>query len=200
MKTTFLFFCTLLLSCVSFANETVPDQPRPLSYYSGELISQVKLAKEYYMTSTDPAAGNTFEERTANLSKKIKSLFETFKQTRTQEYRTLSFQFKGSDWATGKHTPKTVTIPANTYIFSKIVRTTNGDWKGGPVINGVNRASWFEGDIPGGSVRWVTGGHGKAKTNWTITARYSDSYITSLTANDTTALKNMLNAQGLPSE
>jgi len=190
----------LLFSISTAKSQTITNQVPSLSEFSGEIVSKVKLAKEYYMTSQDPDAGNTFEERTANLSKKIKSLFKEFREKRTTQYQNVQIVFTGSDWATGKHTSKTVTIPKNVYIFTKIVRTTNGDWKGGPDINGVNRAEWFEGDIPGGSVTWTTGGHRRAETFWTINAKYTSDYISSTIGIEEKSIKQMLNSQNLPTE
>jgi hypothetical protein len=152
------------------------------------------------MTSTDTAAGRTFEERTAKLSLKIAQILQVFSSNRTAEYQASKFQFTGSDWATNKHTDKTVTIPKNTYTFSKIDRTTNGDWKGGPVINGVDRSTWKTGDIPGGSVTWTTGGHGKASTKWAIDGKYADIYIINAVADEVKQIKLILNSQNLPSE
>jgi hypothetical protein len=54
---------------------------------SGEIVTKVKLAKEYFMTSTDPDAGRTFDERTANLSKKVKVLFQEYRDTRTAQIK-----------------------------------------------------------------------------------------------------------------
>lgn len=191
----------LLLFSISIAkSQTITNQVPPLSEFSGEIVSKVKLAKEYYMTSNDADAGRTFDERTANLSKKIKALFQEFREKRTVQYQNVQIVFTGSDWATGKHTSKTVDIPKNTYTFTKIVRTTNGDWKGGPNINGVDRSKWFEGDIPGGSVTWVTGGHGRAETQWTINAKYSEGYISSTISNEEKNIKQTLHSLNLPTD
>ena len=190
----------LLFSISTAKSQTITNQVPSLSEFSGEIVSKVKLAKEYFMTSSDPDAGRTFDERTANLSKKIKALFQEFREKRTTQYQNVQIVFTGSDWATGKHTSKTVSIPKNVYTFTKIVRTTNGDWKGGPDINGVDRASWFEGDIPGGSVTWTTGGHGKAKTSWTINAKYSADYISSTIGNEEKNIKQTLHSLNLPTD
>jgi len=178
----------------------VTNQVHPLNELSGEMVSQVKLAKEYFMTSSDPAAGKDFEERTANLSKRIVQIFQNFRNNRKGEYEKVGFVFSSSDWATGKHTPKTVAIPADTYIFYQIERTTNGDWKGGPTINGIDRKDWKTGDIPGGNVWWVTGGHGSAQTFWNINARYDQAYISSTIDSEIVAIKGQLHALNLPTQ
>lgn len=201
MTTKLIALSLFLISNLAIAQSPkITNQVSSLSEYSGKIVSKVKLAKDYYMTSTDSAAGRNFEERTANLSIKIKMLFQDFREKRTIQYQNVAIEFSGSDWATGKHTSKTVSIPSDTYIFTKIVRTTNGDWKKGPTINNVDRNKWFEGDIPGGSVTWTTGGHGKAKTNWTINARYSQEYIKSSINSEEKNIKQILNSQNLPTE
>jgi hypothetical protein len=150
------------------------------------------------MSSTDTAAGRIFEERTDRLSKRIKKLFSQFQEDRTVKYTNVKIIFRDSDWATGHQTWKTESIPENTYTFFKITRTRNGDWKGGPIIAGYDRKNWSEGDIPGGSVEWKTGGHGRAATSWTITARYSDKYVASKVKSEIQAIKRELQSRSLP--
>jgi hypothetical protein len=152
------------------------------------------------MESPDSAAGQTFEQRTANLSKRIKSIFKEFAEKRKKEYQKVRFEFSSSDWATGHITSKTVVIRGDTYIFTKIKRTENGDWKKGPTINGINRSSWFSGDIDGGSVTWSTGGHGRADTKWIIYGKFSDSFIDSKVKEDVIAIKEILNNEKLPAD
>ncbi len=48
----------------------------------GHVISRVKLAKDYYMTSTDSDAGQTFDERTKRLSLKVKEIFNEYREMR----------------------------------------------------------------------------------------------------------------------
>jgi|GEM_PF-5261179 len=204
MKIKNLLVILAMFPAMVFAQATpttkVTNQVRPLNELSGEMISQVKLAKEYFMTSLDPAAGKDFEERTTNLSKRIANIFQKFKSNRTTEHEQVRFVFSSSDWATGKHTPKTVAIPANTYIFYQIERTTNGDWKGGPTINGIDRTGWTTGDIPGGNVWWVTGGHRRAETFWNINARYDQAYISLVIDKEIVAIKAQLHALNLPTQ
>lgn len=193
-----MFPAMVLAQVAPTIKETNPV--RPLKELSGEMTSQVKLAKEYFMTSLDPAAGKDFEERTANLSKRIANIFQNFRNHRKTAYEKVVFDFSSSDSATGRHTPKTVTIPSNTYIFYRMVRTTNGDWKGGPTINGVDRTGWTTGDIPGGSVWWVTGGHRRAETFWTINARYDLAYISLAIEKEIVDIKAQLHALNLPTQ
>lgn len=169
--------------------------------YSNEIISQVKVAKEYFMTSTDVAAGRTYEERVRNLSIAVKKLFENFLIRRRPQYEAVRFNFSGSDWATGKTTPKTEYIETNKYVFYKIEKSpTGGDWKGGPVINGVDKRDWIDGDIDGGDVYWKTGGHGRATTSWKIYARYSIAGINFLVEQELIEIRRQLHMLSLPSD
>ncbi len=52
---------------------------------TGELVTRVKLAKEYFMTSTDADAGKSFEERTAKLTAKVKALFSEYRNSRIDQ-------------------------------------------------------------------------------------------------------------------
>jgi hypothetical protein len=171
-----------------------------VSKYIGELVSKSKVAKDYYMYSTDEAAGRTFEERTKNLAKHIVPLLKEFADLRKGHYRAAAMTFKGSDWATGKHTSKTEVIAADTYTFTSIDRTTNGDWKGGPEIAGIDRSGWSSGDIPGGSVTWITGGHHHADTYWVITAKYAESFIERAVQSELEEAKKELYELKIPTE
>ncbi len=190
-----LFFSISLLK-----SQEITNTPPLISESIAEITSKIKLAKDYYMNSPDEDAGKTFEQRTAKLSEKIKSIFKDFKEKRTEQYRNVGIKLSGSDWATGHHAKKTETIPSNVYTFTKIERTKNGDWKGGPIINGIDRYSWSEGDIPGGSVTWITGGHGKAETYWKITAKYTTDYISDKVKEDEKVIKQNLYAANLPAD
>lgn len=172
----------------------------PANEYIAELVSKSKLAKDYYMHSPDEAAGRSFEERTKNLSKYISALLREFIGKRKEQYGAAAMIFRGSDWATGKHTEKTEVIPLNTYTFTSIDRTTNGDWKGGPKIAGVDRTDWRSGDIPGGSVTWTTGGHHHSETYWVITAKYAESFIETAVQTELAEVKKQLNDLNIPAE
>lgn len=186
---------------LSAAQMVVTANPVPgAEQFIDELISRGKLAKDYFMTSTDEAAGKTFDERMGNLAKRIRVSLQEFAAKRTQHYKETRIQFSGSDWATRKHTPKLEEIAADTYIFTAIERTRNGDWKGGPTIAGVDRAGWTGGDIPGGSVWWVTGGHGHAETYWKIDARYADSYIARVVNEEVGRARKRLNVLNIPAD
>ncbi|GAA4336426.1 hypothetical protein GCM10023149_45190 [Mucilaginibacter gynuensis] len=175
------------------------DIPTPQSHLQN-LVSKGKTAKDYYLTSTDPAAGSSFKERMDNLKAYIKEEFKSFSSKRALEYATLEWTFSSFDWATGHHATKTEVIAINTYIFTKISRTTNGDWKGGPIINGVDQKTWISGDIAGGNVTWTTGGHGKAETKWTIWAKLDNEYILNMIQNELNNIKAQLNLLNVPTD
>lgn len=190
----------LLFSISLLKSQEITNAPSPLSESITEMTSKIRLAKDYYMNSQDEDAGKTFEQRTAKLSERIKFLFKDFKDKRAEQYRNVGITLSGSDWATAHHATKTETIPSNIYIFTKIERTRNGDWKGGPIINGADRYNWSEGDIPGGSVTWVTGGHGKAQTYWRITAKYTTDHISNKINDEQKTIKQSLYAVNLPAD
>jgi hypothetical protein len=172
----------------------------PVNPINLELISKAKLAKDYYMYSPE-APGGTFEERLKNLLNNIKVLLSEYIEIRKSQYQKITFEFYGSDWATGHHADKTELISLNTYIFTSILKSqTGGDWKGGPSINGVDRRDWVNGDIEGGNVTWTTGGHGRATTWWKISAKYSILFIDRVVNQELLMLKVELNKLSIPTE
>jgi hypothetical protein len=195
-----LLLTGLLAKAQSHLTSQVSNTPPPLSQSSGDMVSEIKMAKEYYMNSSAPDAGQTYDERKKNLSVRIKKIFEEFSTKRTNQYKEVRIVFEDFDWKTNGTITTTANIPANTYTFYKMKRTMNGDWKGGPTINGADRTGWFEGDIPGGAVSWRTGGHHHSETHWTIWARYSDNYVASLVDQDVRSVKSTLQSMNLPTE
>jgi hypothetical protein len=80
--------CLLMLCSITFVKaQTAVNEISLSTEMSGEIVTKVKLAKEYFMTSADPDAGRTFDERTANLSKKVKVLFQEYRDTRTVQIK-----------------------------------------------------------------------------------------------------------------
>jgi hypothetical protein len=63
---------------------------------TGELVTKVKLAKEYFMTSTDADAGKTFEERTTKLTAKVKALFNEYRNSRIHQNKKDSMKSEDS--------------------------------------------------------------------------------------------------------
>ena len=172
----------------------------PVNPINLELISKAKLAKDYYMYSPE-APGGTFDERLKNLLTNIKILLSEYIEIRKSQYQRVTFEFSGSDWATGHHADKTEVISVNTYTFTSILKSpTGGDWKGGPIINGIDRKDWDEGEIEGGNVKWTTGGHGRAITWWKISAKYSILFIDRIVNQELLTLKIELNKLSIPTE
>jgi hypothetical protein len=61
--------CLLMLASITFVKAQIAvNEVSSVTEMSGEIVTKVKLAKEYFITSTDPDAGRTFDERVANLS------------------------------------------------------------------------------------------------------------------------------------
>jgi hypothetical protein len=78
--------CLLMLCSITFLKaQTTANDLFVTTEMSSEIVTKVKLAKEYFMTSSDPDVGRTFDERIANLSKKIKVLFQEYRETRTAQ-------------------------------------------------------------------------------------------------------------------
>jgi hypothetical protein len=81
-----IILCLVMLCSITFLKaQTTANDLFVTTEMSGEIVTKVKLAKEYFMTSSDPDVGRTFDERTANLSKKIKVLFQEYRETRTAQ-------------------------------------------------------------------------------------------------------------------
>jgi hypothetical protein len=80
--------CLLMLCSITFVKaQTAANEVSSVTEMSGEIVTKVKLAKEYFITSTDPDVGRTFDERVANLSKKVKVLFQEYRDTRTAQIK-----------------------------------------------------------------------------------------------------------------
>jgi hypothetical protein len=83
-----IILCLVMLCSITIvkAQSNVNKVPS-VTEMSGEIVTKVKLAKEYFMTSTDPGVGRTFDERVENLSKKVKVLFQEYRDTRTAQIK-----------------------------------------------------------------------------------------------------------------
>jgi hypothetical protein len=75
----------MLCSITIVKAQTNVNEGLSVSEMAGEMVTKVKLAKEYFMTSYDVVAGKTFEERTANLTIKTKALFNEYRDIRTEQ-------------------------------------------------------------------------------------------------------------------
>jgi hypothetical protein len=81
-----IILCLVMLCSITIvkAQSNVNEVPS-VTEMAGEMVTKVKLAKEYFMTSNDVVAGKTFEERTANLTTKTKALFNEYRDIRTDQ-------------------------------------------------------------------------------------------------------------------
>jgi hypothetical protein len=81
-----IILCLVMLCCITIVKaQSNVNEALSVSEMAGEMVTKVKLAKEYFMTSNDVVAGKTFEDRTANLSSKTKALFDEYRVVRTDQ-------------------------------------------------------------------------------------------------------------------
>lgn len=160
----------------------------------GKITSQVRTAHQYYMNSSDPNAGNTYEQRTTNLQTEIVKTFQAFMKARQIEYRKTKHYYYKEDWnKPGNSSKRTITVQSGFYLLTgSINRTMNGDWKGGPV--------WKPNETQPISITWKTGGHGKSKTFVDIHAMYKEAFIKTSIINELNQARKELNDLGIPTE
>jgi hypothetical protein len=83
-----IIFCLVMLCSITIVKgQTSLNEVPTVVEMTGELVTKVKLAKEYFMTSTDADAGKTFEERNNKLTAKVKALFNEFRDSRTDQIK-----------------------------------------------------------------------------------------------------------------
>lgn len=175
--------------------EEVFNQVSELSNHQGVIVTSIKLAKEYYMNSTDPAAGNTFQQRRANLLKEVKNMFADFKSTRTTEYQKVSYIF--TDFIKCKKSGNDGNLKLCWHVMSinegcsitRIEKTENGNMK-----------KW---ERTGNTFSYAAGktSPGTAKVDVQIKANYSAPYITTgLLENDLKLIRAALDVLNLPSD
>jgi hypothetical protein len=81
-----IILCVIMLCSITIVKgQTSVNEVPTVVEMTGELVTKVKLAKEYFMTSTDADAGKTFEERTTKLTAKVKALFNDYRKSRTDQ-------------------------------------------------------------------------------------------------------------------
>ena len=81
-----IIFCLVMLCSITIVKGQTSFNEVPTTVeMTGELVTKVKLAKEYFMTSADADAGKTFEERTTKLTTKVKALFNEYRDSRTNQ-------------------------------------------------------------------------------------------------------------------
>lgn len=69
----------MLLSITISSAQAKSSETPTLNELANNLVIKVKMAKEYFMTSTDAAAGTSFDERSEKLSTKVRALFIEYK-------------------------------------------------------------------------------------------------------------------------
>lgn len=77
-----LLFVFMICSFTIVSAQTKSNVEIDVAEMEGHIITRVKLAKDYYMTSTDSDAGQTFDERTKRLSLKVKEIFNEYREMR----------------------------------------------------------------------------------------------------------------------
>ena len=181
-----------MYNCI-FAQNQPKSCTNPLEPFSealkNKITSQVKIAKEYFMTSPDIAAGKTFEERTTNLNNAITRTFKAFIEKRTMEYQQVVCHYEGVDWnKAGNSSWRTITCqPGFYFIENTLVHTTNGDCKDGP--------KWTS-----NTLKWKTGGHQRSETYAKVDAKYSEAFISSKVIEELNIARKELNEIGIPTE
>lgn len=83
MTTKKIILCLVMLCSITIGSaQTISNIEIDVADMEGHVITNVKLAKDYYMTSTDSDAGQTFDERTKRLSLKVKEIFNEYRELR----------------------------------------------------------------------------------------------------------------------
>ena len=85
-----LMLCSITISKAQIVANEVPN----ITEMSGEIVTKVKLAKEYFMNSLDSYAGVTYEERTIKLTNKVKELFKDYRDARTNQSKNKNVDIK----------------------------------------------------------------------------------------------------------
>jgi len=190
-----------LIDVTSEKNALGADRPRscsgsiqPLDLVEGQLVSKVKTARDYFMYSTDPAAGSTYEGRLKNLKAAIATTFIAYVKDRSAEYVQVQCEYYGVDWnQAGNYSWKTMTCePGFYFLVSTLKRTQNGDWKAGPV--------WGPNEAQPTSLSWRTGGHSRSETFAQVHAMYQPSHIRNVVINELEGVRRKLHDLGIPTD
>ena len=92
-----ILLCLVMLCSITIVKgQTSVNEIPTVVGMTGELVTKVKLAKEYFMTSTDADAGKTFEERTTKLTAKVKALFNDYRNSRIDQNKKDSMKSEDS--------------------------------------------------------------------------------------------------------
>jgi hypothetical protein len=153
----------------------------------GQITSEIVIAKDYYLDPRNQEG--TLEERRTKLRVVIKKIFSEFISQRTKEYKSVKCHYRGVDWnKPGGSSWKTITCqPGFYFIEGTLVRTMNGDWKGGPVW-GINHSS----------LSWKTGGHRRSETFAEVDAEYFQ--IEHRILDELNSARKILHDLGIPTE
>ena len=80
MKPKKIIVTLLMLFSITISSAQAKASETPmLNELANDLVIKVKMAKEYFMTSSDAAAGTSFDERSEKLSIKVRALFFDYK-------------------------------------------------------------------------------------------------------------------------
>lgn len=175
--------------------EEVFNQVPNLSNIKGTIITNIRIAKEYFMNSTDQAAGHSYQERWSNLLNEVRRNFSGFKSSRTSDYGKVSYTFtdhieckKSGHDGNLKLCGHTMPINEGCTITS-IEKTQNGNLK-----------KW---ERRGNTFIYAAGKTkpGTARIDVKIKAVYSPEYITkTLLENDLNRIRAELNSLNLPTD
>ena len=92
-----ILLCLIMLCSITIVKgQASLNEVSTVVEITGELVTKVKLAKEYFMTSTDADAGKTFEELTTKLIAKVKVLFNEYRNSRTDQNKKDSMKSEDS--------------------------------------------------------------------------------------------------------
>lgn len=191
-----LLLISFLLGNQLYAQQTQEcfGDPTPLANHQGRLVSQIKMAKEYFMVSEDPSVVGTYQERTQKLMVEVKSVFDYFINQRTNEYKNVLCKFRNEKTCTnGTHRLKTcddrLVVPnIYTLVVNSVEKTQSGDLKsfsqnGNTFLFSAGRSS------PGRATAFVS-----------VMARYSDSHIKNIIDNELQSVRTELNKLNLPTD
>ena len=97
MKAKKIIVTLVMLLSITISNAQAKASETPtLNELANDLVIKVKMAKEYFMTSTDGSAGISFDERSEKLSTKVKALFTEYK-IRMENQGFKNAQLKSND-------------------------------------------------------------------------------------------------------
>lgn len=178
------------------SEKSLPTCDNPVSSFNesmkGKITSQARTAHQYYLTSSDERAGDSYEERMANFQIENAKTFQAFMNERRIEYRKTLCKYTGTTKANAGDTKNNTLIVQTGFHFipSTIKRTTSGEWKGGPY--------YLPNETEPTSLSWKTGGVRSSRTYVEIYAKYKEEFIKSTILTELELAKKELNDLGIP--